>query len=110
MRLLRRFLGRRGTNAGHLIPPPLPPRDETPPVRESPEPGRRAVIAEVAVLDIVAFLATVGAVVKLIVDDAANPWWWLGVGLAAALTVISAVRLIPMVSRYRATRARGDTP
>ena len=59
-------------------------------------------IAEVAVLDIVAFLATVAAAVLLGDNDDANQWWWLGVGLATALIVISVACLIPMRRRYRA--------
>jgi hypothetical protein len=51
-----------------------------------------AAIAEVAALVIVGFLATVAAAVILFVDNDANQWWWLGVGLAAALTFISARR------------------
>jgi hypothetical protein len=62
------------------------------------------VIAQVAVLDIVAFLATVAAAVILRDHDDANQWWWLGVGLAFALTVISAACLIPMIQRSRAAR------
>jgi hypothetical protein len=79
------------------------------PIPDFPEQGQLAAIAEVAVLDIVAFLATVAAVGILIVDAEANRWWLLGGGLAFALTVISAARLIPMWRRYRATRARWDT-
>jgi hypothetical protein len=47
-----------------------------------------AAIAEVAALVIVGFLAAVAAAVILFVDNDANQWWWLGVGLAAALTFI----------------------
>ena len=75
--------------------------------RDSERQAQWEAIAEVAVLVAVGFLATVGAAVILIVDTDANQWWWLGVGLAAALTVISAARLVPMVRR--ATRARGGT-
>jgi hypothetical protein len=92
----------------HSVPTePVPAKHPRTP--ESPEQGQRAAIAEVAVLDVVGFLAAATAALILIVNSEANQWWWLGVGLAFALTAITTALLIPMVSRYRATRAGEGT-